>query len=495
MPELQDVFSLSGLPTVTFVEPTSYGRLKVALKTRGRGLVIEGPSGIGKTTSIHKAIEAIGMKGDAKVLTARRSRDRNFIESIPTGQDWGLVIIDDFHRLDMNLRRKIADYLKVLADEGDETTKLVLIGINKAGKSLVNFGRDLASRIEIIRLEREPDSHISKIILLGSKALNIKLKAAEDLVKAANGSFYLTQLLCHEACLAAKVYDSCGDRLEIGSTFKEINDVAVQRLGIEFDDIAVEFAKGGRLYREGRAPYLNLLRWLSESDEWAIDIDRLMARNPQLRGSVSQVIKRGSLKSLIENPEKSILDVLHFDTETNVLAIEDPKFYYYIRNLEWNSFARRVGFLGMQFNTLHDFALSFAGVDRELAESIFAELSHREFSVFYDFNEQADILSQGVEEYLTPIYESESIFVLCLLSSAYPTRIWTRIEGQAFKHRFAKGEVIPIRFTDAPPGMFDLSSEVGSLTYDPSKDLKTQVTDMCSLLSQKMRAHRVESST
>jgi len=434
------------------------------------------------------------MTGDATILTARKSRDREFIELLPSGHEWGLVIIDDFHRLDINIRGKIADYLKVLADEGDETTKLVLIGINKAGKSLVNFGRDLASRIEIIRLEREPHSHISNIISLGSKALNIELKAAQDLIRAANGSFYLAQLLCHEACLAADVYESCSERIEISSTFNEINNVAVQRLAIEFDDVAVEFAKGGRLHREGRAPYLNLLRWLSESDEWAIDIDRLMALNPQLKGSVGQVIKRGSLKSLIENPEKSILDVLHFDMETNVLAIEDPKFYYYIRNLEWNSFARRVGFLGMQFNTLHDFALSFAGADRELAESIFTELSRREFSVFYDFNEQADILSQGVEEYLTPIYESESIFVVCLLSSAYPTRIWTRIEGQAFKHRFAKREVIPIRFTDAPPGMFDVSSEVGSLTYDPSKDLNTQVAEMCSLLSEKMRLHRVETS-
>ena len=46
---LEDVFKTSGTPTYTFVRPVEYTKLIVALRTKGRGLVVEGPSGIGKT--------------------------------------------------------------------------------------------------------------------------------------------------------------------------------------------------------------------------------------------------------------------------------------------------------------------------------------------------------------------------------------------------------------------------------------------------------------
>jgi hypothetical protein len=45
-PMLEDVFKRSGLPTFTLVQPAEYEHLKVALRTPGRGVVVEGPSGI-----------------------------------------------------------------------------------------------------------------------------------------------------------------------------------------------------------------------------------------------------------------------------------------------------------------------------------------------------------------------------------------------------------------------------------------------------------------
>jgi MoxR-like ATPase len=60
-PKLEEVYKLSGIPTHTFVKPVEYQKLIVSLRTHGRGLVIEGPSGIGKTTSISKALEELGI--------------------------------------------------------------------------------------------------------------------------------------------------------------------------------------------------------------------------------------------------------------------------------------------------------------------------------------------------------------------------------------------------------------------------------------------------
>ena len=44
---LEQVFKIGGVPTYTFVEPSEYSRLKVALRTPGRALIVEGPSGTG----------------------------------------------------------------------------------------------------------------------------------------------------------------------------------------------------------------------------------------------------------------------------------------------------------------------------------------------------------------------------------------------------------------------------------------------------------------
>lgn len=56
-PKVEEVFKVSGVPTYTFVEPSEYNKLLVALRTPGRGVVVEGPSGIGKTSASETALK------------------------------------------------------------------------------------------------------------------------------------------------------------------------------------------------------------------------------------------------------------------------------------------------------------------------------------------------------------------------------------------------------------------------------------------------------
>ena len=67
---LEEVFKISGVPTHTFVEPHGFEAVKVSLRTRGRGLILEGPSGIGKSTAVARALEVIGQQSVTK-LSAR----------------------------------------------------------------------------------------------------------------------------------------------------------------------------------------------------------------------------------------------------------------------------------------------------------------------------------------------------------------------------------------------------------------------------------------
>jgi hypothetical protein len=122
-PLLEDVFKRSGLPTYTFVEPAEYNHLKIALRTPGRGVVVEGPSGIGKTTAVRRAASDVGVGERAQMLSGRNREDQELIADIPNMRDAGLVVIDDFHRLDDNTKHVIADYLKELAEDQDRSDR------------------------------------------------------------------------------------------------------------------------------------------------------------------------------------------------------------------------------------------------------------------------------------------------------------------------------------------------------------------------------------
>lgn len=190
MPYLHEVFKDSGVPTYTFVKPMEYRKLLVSLRTQGKGLVVEGPSGIGKTSSISKGLEELGIETKVTKLTARKAKELAIIKEIPNSEPEGIIIIDDFHRLDPETKNSIADYMKTLADEESALTKLVIVGINKAGDSLVKFARDLNNRIDTIRFESNPEEKIIELIESGEKALNITINTKGDIVREAQGSFH-----------------------------------------------------------------------------------------------------------------------------------------------------------------------------------------------------------------------------------------------------------------------------------------------------------------
>jgi hypothetical protein len=56
---IDEIYRTGGPPTVTFVEPPRFGQLRLALRNMGTGLIIEGPSRVGKSTAVKKAMESI----------------------------------------------------------------------------------------------------------------------------------------------------------------------------------------------------------------------------------------------------------------------------------------------------------------------------------------------------------------------------------------------------------------------------------------------------
>ena len=486
--QLQEVFKKSGLPTHTFVEPSEFSRVLVALRTPGRGIIIEGPSGIGKTSSIRRALERMASPSYT-FLSARKSKDLPLIEELMTKSDFGLVIVDDFHRLRDDLKEKLGDTIKVLSDEENEGSKLVLIGINRAGQSLIDYAPDLLHRVEIIKFGRTNIERISELIERGQRALNCTIQAAEEIATEAEGSFAMAQVLCHEACIQANVLESQESHIAVGASLPAVREAVLRELTAPFYPAARDFATGNKLRREGRAPYLHLLKWLSQTTEGNLDTREAIVANPVLKGSVSQVIEKGHLATLLQSDDR-LAELIHFDKRSQLLSTEDPKFLYFIRHIVWSKFARTVGYDSVEFSSRYDYALSFAGEDRDLARDISAKLEQRELHVFYDENESHRILGNDVEEYLAPIYRTEATFVLPLLSRSYPRKIWTKFESEQFKSRFGENSIVPVFIDDFSPSQFDISGDVGYLTIDRSKGAESQISLAVEALCKKIVADR-----
>jgi hypothetical protein len=483
-PKLQQVFIQSGIPEYTFVEPVEYPKLLVALQTPGRSIVIEGPSGIGKTTAIMKAISSAGISDNVITLSARKKDDVELIKELPNQLPIGTVMIDDFHRLGDEHKGNIADLMKTLADEGDTESKLIVLGITNAGQSLILFGKDLANRIEVVPFEANPEHKIEQLISAGERALNVEINIKEEIINAAQGSFYLAQMLSYHACLRSGILFSDTTKRTTGISYESIKTEVMSTLARSFHGTAIAFARGTKLRREGRAPYLHLLYWLSQSKSWSINALREADRNQSQRGSVSQVVTKGFLQELI-NSSPDIQGVLHFDNVSNTLVVQDPQFIYYIRNLSWPQFSEEVGFISIDFPSRYDFALSFAGTDRPIAEALFHALQDNELEVFYDKNEQHRILAEDVEEYLGPIYSSDALLVICILGPDYPKRIWAKFESERFKQRFKSGEVIPIILDTTFPGIFDDATKVGYIAWKTTENFKDQIDSATKDLIQK----------
>ncbi|MEP5230888.1 MAG: TIR domain-containing protein [Alloalcanivorax sp.] len=491
MARLDEVFKKSGVPTHTFVPPSEYDRVSVALQTPGRGIIVEGPSGIGKTSCIKRAIDEAGLSDSCLFLSARKQADADLISELPTMKGIGVVVVDDFHRLPDGDKAKLTDFVKLLADEEEQDSKVILIGINRAGQTLVEYAPDLLHRVETIRFGRTNVERIKNLISLGENVLNCSISIADEIAEEAEGSFAMAQVLCHEACLQGKLLQTYAESSShvINVSLPCIRESVLADLHPRFFPISRDFATGNKLRREGRAPYLNLLRWLSQTPEGALDTREALAANPALKGSVGQVIDKGHLSTLVQNNEQ-LASLFHFEPDTSLLTIEDPKLLYFIRHIIWSKFASQVGYFSIDFQSRYDFALSFAGEDRDLAEAVTEALEEREMSVFYDKHEQHRILANDVEEYLAPIYRSESRFVLVLLSKDYPRKIWTKFESDNFKHRFGENAVVPIWYADSPAGMFDESRKFGGITFEPAENLLCQAREIAAALSQMMEEVR-----
>ncbi len=101
-----------------------------------------------------------------------------------------------------------------------------------------------------------------------------------------------------------------------------------------------------------------------------------------------------------------------------------------------------------------DFALSFAGAQRSLAEDIRNRLLERKYSVFYDRDYEHEMIGRNGAEYLRNIYSRQSKYCIVLISKEYDKSQWASLEKEAIEGRELRGEqgvLIPVKTSEHSP--------------------------------------------
>ncbi|RZZ85027.1 TIR domain-containing protein [Pseudoxanthomonas winnipegensis] len=446
---VEDVFVTEGVPNETFVKPPNYHDIFVDIRRPGKPVVIEGQSGTGKTTTVKKIQSALDEALVPTYLSGRKPRHVETITKLSEGTELGSFIIDDFHRLSPELQTKLADLAKLAAEEWDaeQYPKLILIGINEVGSTLIQFVPDIAKRVGIHKIAPANQELFDQLIERGASALNVRFGNPQLIFEESRGDYWLTQQLCQTACTAAGVLEESADLIEVAIDIPTIRRVVVEKLRAAYYPAVKEFCRGRR-FRPSNDPYFKVLKAVAETGDPVVDLTMLANANVEVRGSINN-IKDARLTNVLESKELAAR-YFFYSPETTTFAVEDPAVFYFLRHLDWEALRTDCGFRGREEEHEFDIAISFAGENRALAKHLAEQFIALDYQVFYDENFEANYLGTAWSKQFTRIFGEASRYVLCLLDEHHQAKIWPTFEREVFVPRIQKGEVIPVYLDDTP---------------------------------------------
>lgn len=377
---INEIFSLKGTPSVTFVEPPQFLELQLELRTMGTGLILEGPSKTGKSTAVRKAMEILRIAEEKQRRPAKHkagSRRKVVTKYDPSRQRWWTgqdplplaefqrflsalveatearwLFIDDFHYLeDPAYRRAIAITAKVLADQPRSYAKITLIGINPLGQALLQPMPDLAGRFRIMHLHHDPDweksSRVSELIDLGERAAKIRFLRRDEIILQARGSFYIAQFLCNRIAIKAGVHETQAEPKDIHHGPADVFPLIQDELAADYRTPLLHLAAFDSVVPP-RGAGLSLLWLLPRSQTGFISIREAELRFPKLR-PVFDWFLQSNLSSCFEQ-YPDLRGLLYFNRATGTLTMEDPRLAFYLRNLDWREFAMASGHGHVEFH-------------------------------------------------------------------------------------------------------------------------------------------------
>lgn len=445
---VEEVFVTEGVPQYTFIPPPNFNEILLDIRRVGKPVIIEGQSGTGKTTCVKKIIEKLSYPENVYYLTARNAEDVTQISNLVANPHAGTFVIDDFHRLASELQAGLANVAKTAAEQAEATgnlPKLVLIGINEVGSALIQLVPDIAKRTGIHKINPGTKNEIDQLITQGSKNLGIEIIGSDAIYTESKGDYWLTQQLCQTICTMSNVLETAVPKINITFDLPALRAKVVERLKAAYYPAVKDFSRGRR-FRSSNDPYFKLLRTISTQDSSIVDVSTLANLNPGVQGSINN-IKDHRLVVLLQS-KPACARHFYYNAETKSFAIEDPALFYFIKHLDWDKLRIDCGFKVDAKDYEYDFAISFAGENRELARHLAEQLEVLDASVFFDENYESNYLGKAWSAEFKRIFANDSRLVVCILDQYHLKKIWPTFERECFIPRVADGDVIPVYLDD-----------------------------------------------
>lgn len=500
---LGDVFKTVGLPPYTYVKPKHFGEVRADITQEGKHLLIEGPSGIGKTCIVFKVFEQLGWKdGNQFSYVGCRDQDaedriNSFLQEAASGKTPRprILVVDDFHLLSPLRRSEVGSALKRLSDRAFETAepaKVILIGIPTTGVSLLSDAYDLGPRLGTYVLTRASDPEIDQLINEGEEALGVLFEDRAVLLSESAGNFWLAQYVCNKVCATQEVYETQDDTRILTFDILGIRARLMAELTQRYLPVARTFAKGKRWRPGGNKPYLEILLALCKIPDSVVTFDHLLQLVPERRRPGLRAV-RPRIAEVIFDPTRQV-DLrrqVAFEVEAG-FSIEDPLFRYFLTNLDAKVLYRD---LGIEESSLengrlytYDVGFSFAGEVRQLVEAVNTEMKSEDLITFYDFDQQAVLLAMDLQEVLGKVYGESCRYYLVFLDKHYRNKVWTRFEKDVLTGGKRLDHVIPVVLDDeGAAGTVGLSNTLGRIDL---KDIWLQVQKSGTISSEEINAIR-----
>lgn len=476
---LDEVFKTVGLPPYTYIKPAYFCEVRADITQPGKHLLIEGPSGIGKTCVAFKVFEELGWK-DGEDFYYVSCRD---VESIKEVDDFfelakkggvpncPLIVIDDFHLLPAGSRNNIGSSLKRMSDrafEYDNPPKAILIGIPATGVSLLSEAYDLGPRLGTYVLSRATDNEIDRLVTEGEFALNILFEDREIILAESAGNFWLAQYICNKVCATQDVFESQQEPKIINFDLLGIRQRLITELSQRYIQIAKIFAKGKKWRPGGNKPYLEILLALCKIPDSVIPFDRVLNVVPERRIPGIKAV-RPRIAEVIYNQTKGsdLRKQLVFEPEAG-FSIEDPLFRYFLTNVDSRQLVQA---LGIEHDNLerdrvytYDIGFSFTGESRQIVEAVNNEMKSEDVVTFYDYDQQAFLLALDLETTLRQVYSESCRFYLVFLDSNYREKVWTKYEKDVMLKPGRRDHIIPVILDDSgAEGIVGIPTTIGRI--------------------------------
>jgi len=456
--KLTDVFKTVGLPPYTYVKPAYFGEVRSDIEQPGKHVLIEGPSGIGKTCIVFKVFEEIGWEKDLD-FSYISGRDSDALDKIngfisaaksDTPSSPLTIVVDDFHIIPEHVRVEYGSELKRISDNAFEQLfplKFILIGIPAAGVTLLASANDLGPRLGSYRIKRADDSEIRRLIEEGEQELNIIFEDSDIILAESAGNFWLAQFVCNKICAINGIHETTLDVTIVHADLLSIRRRLMEELSNRFLSVAKTFAKGKRWRPGGNKPYLEILLSLAKIPELVVPFDAILGVVPERRRPGIKAV-RSRVKEVLYDPDKNVDLRKQIAFEDAGFSIEDPLFRYYLSNMNPSDLLRELGIgndgIAVAGMYTYDIGFSFAGEVRNMVELINAELKNEDIVTFYDFDQQVFLLAENLEQTLGRIYRDSCRYYLVFIERNYLQKVWTNYEREIMTAPGRSRHIIPV---------------------------------------------------